>query len=353
LMTGVTRYISEEGNIYVTDSSVGSHRFCNANIRMISSDPNASLYLKNLLIPTTGDIGTFKHNVIIYHASGYHPSKDTGIDDTSMIFTIVTGQDILNILSPQAFKEIKDPQSLSKDEGVVIFLTGNFNLSKLREAILTATDYVHLRGGSLPLDASVIVDKSGKTSLVFDPTNSLTQGRVHSGLFSAGNCILKDDHLYRSFNSVTHTNLNLPRNYGDVVEKIGNQSHVTQSLLSKSLFVKGPDSLVFIAQNKKGQLPPLGKVKNSDVLKFWQSGYIDDTNSSPMYRNRPLVEPKSGTLVSSFEAFLNKYPNLPVFVVNRSEKTGDLTSDKLDRHLENIFDGKTGLPSVDVNNLKK
>jgi len=346
-MTGVTRHISEDGDIYLTDGSVGSHRFSQANVRVISNDPNASLYLKNLLVPTSGDLENFHHRVVVYHSDGYNPQKETGTDNNSVVFTLVTGQDIINVCNQEQFSRIENPESFSKDQGVVVFITGKLSLSQLREAILTATDYVHLRDGSLPLDASVIQHKSGKNALVFDPSQSLTQGRIQTGLFSSGNSVWKEDYLYRSFNGITHSNLNIPRRYGDIVERLNNQTLITQPSQIKELYTKAPDALLFFLQDKKGKSPVISKGKADDALKLWHEGLIDGTQVSPFYRgNRPLIEPVQGALVQAFQAFLTKYPNLPVYAINRSEK--------LDQVLDSVFDSKqSDFPSLDVNKLKK
>jgi len=347
LMTGVTRHISEDGDIYLTDGSVGSHRFSQANVRVISNDPNASLYLKNLLVPNSGGLETFDHNVVVYHSDGYNPKKETGTENDAVVFSLITGQDLINVCSEEQFSRIENPESFSKQQGV-LFITGKLSLSQLREAILTASDYVHLRDGSLPLDASVIQHKSGKNAIVFDPTQLLTQGRIQPGLFSSGNSVWKEDYLYRSFSGITHSNLNIPRQYGDIVEKINNQTFITQPSQIKELYTKGPDALLFLLQDKKGKSPVISKGTANDALQLWQEGFIDGTAFSPFYRgNRPLFEPVQGALVRAFQAFLTKYPNLPVFAINKP-------AEKLDQVLDSVFDSKqSDFPSLDVNKLKK
>jgi hypothetical protein len=353
LLSGVTRYISEVGDIFVTDKSVGSHRLGQVNLRIISPDPNASLYLNTLLNSSPGNVDTFKHQVILYHAPGYYPSKETGVDDHSLTFTVVSGQDLLNLLNPQQFKEMKDAEAVSKEEGVVIFLTGDLSMNKLRDAILTASDYINLREGRVPLDASVITHKNGKSALVFDPTESLTQGRIHSGLFSVGHSVWKDGYLYRSFNGVTHSNSNLPRKLGDIVEKGKNKSSITQAHTSKESYASNPSALLFLVNDRTSKLPAVGKVATTDAIKLWQQGFIDGTNFTPYYRNRPIVEPKKDAYVSAFQQFLNSNSSLPVYLVKVGDQAGPQTKEKLDTTLNSIFDEKANFPSIDINTILK
>jgi len=223
---------------------------------------------------------------------------------------------------------------------VVLNVLGKTSNTAFRTSLTTASDYVHLREGRLPVDASVIADKAGRTVLVFDPTDTLLESRIHPGLFSANHSVWTTKGLYRSFQGVTHTNDKLPRSRGDLVEQIDGSLLVTQPLTrhtTADLYAASPSTLVFIVRDASGVLPPVGRIQTSSAFHLWKAGF-DGKNNVAFYRKRPLVEPKEGALQAAFQTFLREV-NPPVFVVNVAGKEGSLSTADLDNVISCVLDG--------------
>jgi len=258
---------------------------------------------------------------------------------------LVRGEGVLNNISKRELDRLsrEDKEAAFHREAAVLLVSGNTSPAAFRSALSVASDYIHLKEGRLPVDASVVNDKSGRSILVFDPTNTLLEERIHPGLFSSLQSIWGSKGLYRTFQGVTHTNTNIPRIRGDFVEVNGDVQHVTQPLsrhTTADLYAAPPSALVYVVRDVSGVLPPIGRIQPSSAFSFFQSGFTGNTNA-PFFRNRPLVEPAQGSIKTVFDNLL-KEANPHVFVVNIGGKEGNLSIKNLDDILTSILDGTAG-----------
>eukprot|EP01124_Arcella_intermedia_P019371 TRINITY_DN26684_c0_g1_i1.p1 TRINITY_DN26684_c0_g1~~TRINITY_DN26684_c0_g1_i1.p1 ORF type:complete len:541 (+),score=99.30 TRINITY_DN26684_c0_g1_i1:60-1682(+) len=343
LFSSATKHLAEGANVYVTDGSVGSHRYANGTVRIISSDPNASLFLKHTLSKVSGDIFSFRHQFTVLHAPDFVPNDAKS--ESGAVFFLLEGSEAIKKHPVNSIFELTQQEidMAPTTEGAVMILYGQISNLSLKSVMTTMADYIHLREGSLPLEASLVADGKGKSSLVFDPTGVLLENRVSSDLFACGNVVLRDNTVYRAFDGVTHKNTKAARSRGDVVDTVAGTQFVTQPLerfsaVAQGLHAPKPESIVFVVRDPTGVVPPFGRIKSSAALALWKAGWDGKEQRAPFYANRQGFAKQLGELAGRFEKFLEE-AKPAVYVINTQGKEGSLTTQDVDNIIKSTLDG--------------
>jgi len=322
LMLHVTTHISDSQNIFVTDGSIGSHG-SETNIRIISTDPNASLFLRNLLHPVSSDFEKFNHDIVVYHAPAFIPQKsDLGVKSEAPFVTFMTmkGAAVLDNLASHQQEAIPGSERTEFSERIagVLIVAGTNSLSTLQSALLDISSFFHLRKMSLPLRASILGSSSGKPILVFDPKDYLVTNRVHSSLLSQ-DCIWNANGLSSSFVGITHSDASRISPTGALAWQVGDKTHITQKQSSWHSS-QHPSSLVFLV-DKSGS-PPVGTVDVATAGELFASS------------TKFGIQPDEDTALTGFKALVNE-TKPSIYVIN----THGTTQQKVDSLLEQIANG--------------
>jgi len=356
IVNSVAIHLSDANDLYMTDAAAGSNRYVHANIRAITNNPNSTLYLSHLLSPTSAKLDSFKHDIIIWHSPDYVLNAgDFGLKKhkSYSFFGIVTGDSILNNLSKDELKHVPNGKrdEIVQSEAVLLVLCGTESNQQLRSSLTTLSDYVHLRNRRLSLEASILKDSNGKSVLVFDPSGILVEGNVHKNLFSSQNSLWCENGIYRTFESVTHSNLSHPRNRGDIVEKLGKSYKITQKINFSETSAESPKAVIFLLRDSTSTLPPLAKMNAQEALHFFNFGY-DGKNNSPFFiPNRVLLQPGEGLILGGFQSLVQN-SRCPTYVVNVNTKTKELSREQLDKIFASILNGTAeNVTSTPVNGL--
>eukprot|EP01125_Pyxidicula_operculata_P010040 TRINITY_DN3301_c0_g1_i1.p1 TRINITY_DN3301_c0_g1~~TRINITY_DN3301_c0_g1_i1.p1 ORF type:complete len:484 (+),score=105.67 TRINITY_DN3301_c0_g1_i1:23-1474(+) len=343
IISAVTRHMCFSENLFLTDAATGSHRNAQTSFRILSESANASLYLKNLLVKAAGDLEQFKHDFFVYHVPSLKLKNPAnyGIksDGSFSVFALLKGESVLDTLTADQLKQIPDEQKniLANKEAGILVVAGTPSLAVLRDAILSASDYVNLRNGRLPLSASTITNKN-KSALVFDPSSVLLTGRVHPYLFSASGSVLTQTGLYRTLDGVSHHNVNSSKKIGDYIDSVGDVQTLTQPLSrynKTELHAPSPSSVVFLVKDESKSGVSVKSLSADDAAKQFKDGFNGQANT-PSYVNRTLLEPESGSLNNHFGNYV-KESKVPVFVVNVGK---GMKNQDLDSILDSILEGK-------------
>lgn len=350
----ITDHIGEAENIFMLDAAVGSHRLGELNVRVITNSANVNLYLKHML-PRQGssaDAVTFPYQLTVYVA------PDLTIPDAKSF-------------------GLKDQFAVSNLERGILFIGGTSSNAAIRDAITSAVTSRILQDPipSLGLNASV-VNKNGKSALVFDPANHLGQLQLSAseakapaasaekgkksakktekaekeetlytaslldGVVGLGGAIWNHYGVFRMFQGITHTNEKVPRQRGDIVEHIKASKskvvHITQPLKDLPNGVASPSALVFLISDSNAILPGVSKLSVAQASKFFSTGYNGSKDLTPFFQANSVVS-QPGQVDKVFQELAG---STPVFLVNTSRKDGSsLSAQEIDTIISSATDG--------------
>lgn len=389
----ITDHIGDSEDIFVLDAAVGSHRLGEMNVRVITNSANVNLYLKHML-PRQGhlELWTFPYQLTVYVAPD------------------------LKLTSEMASLGLKDAQcSIVNLERGIVFVAGTTSLQAIREAITVAVTSRMLQDAipSLGLNATVVTRK-GKTALVIDPSNALGQlqlipvapapaaatpaknastkaqdaaksakakksaeseskdlftARLPEGVVGLSGAIWNHYGVFRMFQGITHQNEKVPRQRGDIVEKIAKTAakgsvettQITQTLKDLPNELASPSALVFLIADQNALLPSVAKLTPAQAAKFFSIGYNGASTESltPYFHNRDVVS-QPGQIDKVFQELLSNptssTPNTStsVFLVNTKRKDGSaLSQAEIDAIVTSATDGSLSSAKTEKDSVFK
>jgi len=236
----------------MTDGSVGDNTQVETRIRVISGDPNASLYLKHVLSPTPTKIENFDHKVVVYHAPTFQLPNPEAYGMTSqgpfVLQMLLKGSVALSNTNSERTEQLteEEKKQIADQVAGIVLVCGTNSLSVLNNAITEMTDYFHINNLQLPLHAS-IVNEGKNNVLVFDPTGNLFNG-YNKNLTSTEHCIWTQKGLTRSFVGLSHGDASAARPRGSLVSYHGTKQRVTVPALAAPH--GHPSHVVFLVDDK-------------------------------------------------------------------------------------------------------
>lgn len=352
----ITDHIGDSENIFMLDAAVGSHRLGEVNVRVITNSANVNLYLKHML-PRQGssdNVVNFPYQLTVYIAPDLQVSESESLGLKSEQFAI------------------------SNLERGILFIGGTSSNAAIRDAITSAVTSRLLQDPvpSLGLNASV-VNKKGKSVLVFDPANHLGQLQITEikkpaapaaeskgkktaaaaaapkkeetlytaslldGVVGLNGAIWNPYGVFRMFQGITHTNEKVPRQRADIVEHIKAEKsksivHITQPLKDLPNVSDVPSALVFLIADSNAVLPGVSKLSAAQASKFFSTGYTGAKDLSPFFQAHSVVS-QPGQLDKVFQDLAG---STPVFLVNTSRKDGSsLSAQEIDTIVSAASDG--------------
>lgn len=353
----ITDHIGDAENIFMLDAAVGSHRLGEVNVRVITNSANVNLYLKHML-PRQGasaDAVSFPYELTVYIAPD------------------------LTVPEAQSFG-LKDQFAISNLERGILFIGGTSSNAAIRDAITSAVTSRIMQDPipSLGLNASV-VNKNGKSAIVFDPANHLGQLQLSAaeakkpaasaekaekgkkaaapakkaekeetlytaslldGVVGLNGAIWNPYGVFRMFQGITHTNEKVPRQRGDIVEHIKASKskvvHITQPLKDLPNGVASPSALVFLISDANAILPGVSKLSVAQASKFFAAGYTGAKDLSPFFQPNSVVS-QPGQVDKIFQELAG---STPVFLINTARKDGSsLSAQEIDTIISAATDG--------------
>jgi len=335
LMSQVTMHISDSPDLFMTDAAVGDNREVETKFRVISTDANASLYLKNLLVRSPGDVKTFHHDVVVYHAPNFFLEYPASVGMTSkgpfVVHMLLKGTVALanmDEVRKQAISET-EKQRIAPLTAGILFVCGTNSHSVLQSGLTTIADYFHISKLQLPLHASVLSRSTGKPTLIFDPFQNFLNGK-NKDIKSSGHCIWNQKGLVRSFGSITHGDLTAPRQRGTLVSVVG----ATQQIVvpaGNSRVSGHPGAILFLVNDATQALPPLGVLSPSTAKAFFNT-----------YGGNQFSDSLKSKAEQGFEQLL-KESGATAFGVNINGLSPTHRDELLGLISEGKVDGKTGV----------
>jgi len=275
LMTQVTAHLSESSSLFMTDAAVGDSTEVETRLRVISNDPNASLYLKSVLAPTAGDLYSFTHHAVVYHAPDFVLKEPESVGITSkgpfVIQMLMKGSVAYENLDAEKKAAItpEEKEAMANQVAGVVIVCGTNSLSTLRSSITNMTDYFNISNAQLPLYASTIKNSKGQISLVFDPSESLLSGSTKH-LASSEHCIWTAKGVVNSFVGITHGNVEASK-AGALVTSVGKSKRVTTN--GQRVTSAQPSSIVFVVDDASKTLPLVGTITDPNVAAAFFAKY--------------------------------------------------------------------------------
>jgi len=283
----MTDYLTDDVEyLFVHDGAVGSHRFSEVRVRVITDDPAAALFLRTTLcrVPL-GDAKQWKHEITVWYTRFHRDATD-----------------------PDAHP-MKDQNYTTIDlTKCTILHSGNADLTLLKEAIAVVASHVAFKRDCLPLACHLYLAANRRPVLVFDPTNFML-ATPEPRLVAAHGVFWNDKGLYPMFYGVTHFNDSAPRTAGDLVEMEGGAAcRITQRLNLPAIIFENPKAVVFLIRDESNTLPPLSRVDLSRAVQIFHGGYwghnlLTSTLSSPFFSPYAVTHPTDAVL-NRFTQFL-------------------------------------------------
>jgi len=264
LMSEVTVNISESPSLFMTDAAVGDNREVETRFRIISGDPNASLYLKHLLAPCPADVQNFRHHVVVHHAPNFVSPLTGG--KPFVLHMLLNGGHALAKMDPLQAElyTAEDRATMSPLTAGLVIVGGTDSHTVLRQSLTTMSDYFQLQKQQLPLYAS-IYGAPGQAALIFDPQDNLLKGH-NEKVASNHHCVWTANGLYSSFRGVTHGNLEEARVRGALVSTAGNSKSVTIPGQAHGGFGQ-PKAIIFLVDDAAS--PQIASLAQSAALSLF------------------------------------------------------------------------------------
>eukprot|EP01127_Copromyxa_protea_P006102 TRINITY_DN15916_c0_g1_i1.p1 TRINITY_DN15916_c0_g1~~TRINITY_DN15916_c0_g1_i1.p1 ORF type:complete len:469 (+),score=90.68 TRINITY_DN15916_c0_g1_i1:38-1444(+) len=328
LMIEMTSFVSSSSNLFLTDCIVGA-RGAEVKVRIISPDPNASLFIKNLYHATSTNrefIQDFKPEVVVYHAPKFTTQKP-GVGVGQEPFTVqmlMSGASALDATAEQTLKEIPEgeKEQIANSVAGILLVAGTDSLTELQSSINQITSQFHSKQNLVSLNASVVGSRDGGYVLVSDKDGLLTSKGVPSNLLAQG-CLWGEHGVFSTHRGVTHESVENASANGSIAWSVGKKNFVTQAA---SAFSSSNQPSAFVHFVESGPFVSQGNTKN----------FVPGLNVAPT--GYPFAPEEF-----NFNNFVNfaQQSTIPVYSINAKNK--DIT--EITKVLQQIAEGTFKLGS--------
>lgn len=339
----ITTHIGESDNIFVYDSAVGANRLCEYSFRTITNSANINLYLKHILPPQPKtDPMQFVYQMTVFISPDLPKDELQSMGITSDAFAV-----------------------FHAERGILI-IGGTTNTKAIKDAIISAVSarMAHEIVPSLVLENTHILSNGSSSVLVHDPSNilgqvknpptsntGLTSNNLPSNMVGVGGAIWNHYGAFRMFQGITHSEKNIPRQRGDIVETIVDDkgksvaTRITQSISGLPNFTPNPSSFVFLVNDESSVLPQLSRLTSDQASKYFASGYLGKSGSfKPNFQTHSVVG-QPGHFPQLFKE-LGENSNTTFYVCNVAKKGGELSANELQTILNSLIDGSISTAKV-------
>ena len=332
----VTTRLGEQ-DVYVVDAFAGADTAHRIAVRIVTESPWHALFARTLFIdPTAGELEHFEPDALVLHAPSVSASPD---EDGTRTSTFV-------VLHPSRLE---------------VVIGGTYYAGEIKKSIFTLmNDRLPLRG-VLPMHCSANVDEddrvavffglsgTGKTTLSADPTRRLVGDDEHGwsddGIFNfEGGCYAKvirlsakaEPQIYRTtrtFGTVLENVVVSERgalDLGDDSKTENTRGAYKLEQIAHALPAKRaghPASVVFLAADAFGILPPIARLTRDQALYWFLSGFtaklagteIGVTEPQPTFSacfGAPFLPQPPAVYARMLGEKLDRHPHTAVWLVN-------------------------------------
>jgi phosphoenolpyruvate carboxykinase (ATP) len=326
-----------EHDAYVVDAFAGADPAHRIAVRVVTESPWHALFAKTLFIdPTAGELERFEPDALVLHAPSVTASPE---EDGTRTGTFV-------LLHPSRLE---------------IVIGGTFYAGEIKKSIFTLMNDRLPLEGVLPMHCSANVDDedrvavffglsgTGKTTLSADPARRLVGDDEHGwsddGVFNIeGGCYAKTIRLSAKAEPEIHR---MTRTFGTVLENVvvGERGVLDLADDSKTENTRGaykleqianalpakraghPTSVVFLAADAFGILPPIARLTRDQAMYWFLSGFtaklagteIGVTEPQPTFSacfGAPFLPQPPAVYARMLGEKLDRHPHTAVWLVN-------------------------------------
>ncbi len=333
----MTKYLSGRDSLYIFDGFAGADEKYRLHVRVVSEHAYQSLFMNHLLRrPTVAELAEHSPELTILCAPGCHADPKTdGTNSEAFI--------ILNL------------------EKMTVLIGGTKYAGEMKKAVFSVLNYLLPLKGVLPMHSSVNIGKdgssalffglsgTGKTTLSADPERMLVGDDEHGwsedGLFNfEGGCYAKCINLKQESepliwsairdgalgeNVVLKDDGSFDFEDGSLTENTRVAyplHHIENAVLSG--VAPHPQTIIFLAADAFGVLPPVAKLDTDAAIYHFLSGYTSKLAGT----ERGITEP-----VATFSAYFGA-----PFMPQKPEVYADLLKKYLTKYKSNVYLINTG-----------